>query len=279
MELCSKEGAHAPVLQPGRAVKLVGTNFAIRRDVLERQGGFDEAFRFYLEDSDLSYRLMKAGERVAVAPQAQVHHGFASSSRRTKLRAPLDLFDIGRSTSIYLRKHLGSDIQSYWERVQEREKARLDRHLVAGTCEPRDVSNRLRELGNGWGEGAALPLTSSELLPAIDLFAPFPASPPGHVVLSSRWLFQRRKLVRKASCVVSEGRRASVFSFSLTPFRHHVSYVESGFWLQTGGVYGRSDRDGQIFKWCRFADRLRREIGRVALCRGISENNLCKWWE
>ena len=59
---------------------LEGTNMAIRRDVLARIGGFDPAFRFYMDDADLSIRLAAAGHRVAVVPLAQVHHGFAASA-------------------------------------------------------------------------------------------------------------------------------------------------------------------------------------------------------
>ena len=89
----------------GQAAKLVGTNMAIRRATLARMAGFDPALRFFLDDTDLSLRLASAGGRIAAAPLAQVHHGFAASERRTGMRAPLDLFDIGRSSAIFFRRH------------------------------------------------------------------------------------------------------------------------------------------------------------------------------
>ncbi len=268
-----------PTLSEGRAVKLIGTNFAVRRDVLQKVGGFDENYRYFLEDSDLSMRLMKMGERVAVAPLAEVHHGFAPSPRRSGLRAPLDLFDIGRSTAIYLRTHLGTADGLLWERLERRERARLSKHLVRGTLEPRDMRARLDELNSGWKDGLTCPITRPWITLEDQTFQRFPAIPPGHDVLSSRLLWKRRGLVRRANAIAAKGGRVSVFSFSLTPVRHHVRYVGSGVWLQTGGVYGRSDRSDPRFRWCRFVDRLKAETARVAKARGIGKTDHGKWWD
>ncbi|MES2906736.1 MAG: RNA polymerase factor sigma-54, partial [Pseudomonadota bacterium] len=42
-------------------------------------GGFDPAFRFYLDETDLNLRLAATGAMTAIVPVAQVHHGFAES--------------------------------------------------------------------------------------------------------------------------------------------------------------------------------------------------------
>ncbi len=267
-----------PQLGAGRAVKLVGTNFAIRRDALSNLGGFDESYRFFLEDSDLSMRLEAVGARVAVAPLAQVHHGFASSSRRSALRAPLDLSDIGRSTAIFLRKHTGEPTAELWERLMLRERRRLIRHLTLGTIEPRELDKRLKELKNGWSEGMNCRLGKPTLELDDAEFRRVPPYPSGHVILASCLLSKRRSLLQQANRIASNGDRVSVFSFSLTLFRHHVRYVGDGVWLQTGGIYGRSIRQGCIAKWCRFAERVKVEAARVAKPRGISETTSGKWW-
>lgn len=145
-EPCEGNSPSLPTVAEGRAVKLVGTNMAILRRTLVDLGGFDETYRFFLEDADLSLALAHRGERIAVAPLAQVHHGFAPSRRRTRLRAPLDLFDIGRSTGYFLKKHLGSAGEEFRLRIERRERARLIRHMIAGTCEPGDVKVRLERL-------------------------------------------------------------------------------------------------------------------------------------
>ena len=268
-----------PDVPEGHAMKLVGTNMAIRRDILVKAGGFDESFRFYLDDSDLSMRLANMGRRIGVQPLAQVHHGFAPSSRRTARRAPLNLFEIGRSTAIFLRKHGDLTRDDYWRRLKRRERRRLVQHMVAGTCEPRDVGARIAGLRDGWQSGLTANFEDPPTMLAKEPFHSFPAAPASHEVFASPWFFKRAHLVHAAEKIVESGGRASVFSFSLTPVRHHVRYVGSGVWLQSGGVYGRSDRNGPVFKWCRFAERLRGEIRRVAKFRGIGENEYSKWWD
>jgi GT2 family glycosyltransferase len=55
--------------------EFVTANCFVRRDVLERLGGFDESFRMaWREDSDLHFRLLRAGARIARAPDAVVVH-------------------------------------------------------------------------------------------------------------------------------------------------------------------------------------------------------------
>lgn len=271
-EPTQEDAAFVPELRQGRAVKLVGTNMAIRREALTDIGGFDEAFRFFLEDADLSLRLHQAGKRIAVVPLAQVHHGFAPSVRRSGRRAPLDLFDIGRSTRHFIGKHGAVPEDEIWERTQKRERARLVKHMVAGTCEPKGVVQRMSSLRKGWLDGENAQTKEIEPLRSADIpFRQIEPGPPGHEVLAAPFLWNRRRLLHTASELARNGQRVSVFSFSLTPARHHVRYIDPGIWTQTGGLFGKSDREDRLFKWCRFADRLQREIRRVANQRGIGD--------
>ena len=101
------EGDRPVALTPprGQAVKTEGTNMAFRRSDLVQVGGFDPAYHFYLDDADLNMRLAKAGRVTAIAPLAQVHHAFAPSPRRGADRVPKDLYEIGASLQVYLRRH------------------------------------------------------------------------------------------------------------------------------------------------------------------------------
>jgi cellulose synthase/poly-beta-1,6-N-acetylglucosamine synthase-like glycosyltransferase len=55
--------------------EFVTANCFVRRDVLERVGGFDEGFRMaWREDSDLHFRLLRCGARIVRAPLAVVVH-------------------------------------------------------------------------------------------------------------------------------------------------------------------------------------------------------------
>ncbi len=54
---------------------VTGAGFAVRRDVLERVGGYDEDyFPAYFEESDLCTRIRRAGWRVRYAPAAVLFH-------------------------------------------------------------------------------------------------------------------------------------------------------------------------------------------------------------
>ena len=260
--------AFVPELPNGHALKLVGTNAAMRRDVLFDVNGFDPAYAFYLDDTDISLRLANAGIKTAVAPLAEVHHAFARSKRRTALRAPKHLNYIGRSTALFLRRHRGIAEHELFTRIYNRERARLIRHMIQGTCEPKDIGNLLRDLQDGWAEGLSceLPL----LTHLKDEGSPFlkVQAMTGHVVLTSR-LLRRHLRVAEAAKHADSGQRVSVFSFSLTPVRHLVRYSDSGVWVQTGGQFGRTHRSDRVFRWCRFTNRKKIEIARVAKQRGI----------
>ena len=54
----------------------------VRREVIERVGMFDEAFRMYGEDLDWAYRIKAAGWRVRYHPAVVVLHYKGQSSRQ-----------------------------------------------------------------------------------------------------------------------------------------------------------------------------------------------------
>jgi len=49
-------------------------NLAVRRDVLEEIGGFDERYHMHREDTDLAWRVIDAGFKMAWVPRCRVHH-------------------------------------------------------------------------------------------------------------------------------------------------------------------------------------------------------------
>ncbi len=258
-----------PKLEHGRALKLVGTNMSFHRQTLITLNGFDEEFAYYLDDTDISLRLSESGHRAAAAPLAEVHHGFAASERRTTLRAPISLFDLARSSAIFFRRHETPNVTDLHARILKRERLRLLRHMVLGTCEPRDVGMVLKTFEDGWHQGQAAEL--SEIPPNLQCqsdFSPLKQSPQGHQVLTSRLLW-RSKTLQRAATLTKNGPRVSVFSFSLTPVRHHVRYTDTGVWVQTGGQFGRTARNQKRLLWCRFASRLKDERLRIAKIRGI----------
>jgi GT2 family glycosyltransferase len=70
---------------PARVASVSGCAFMIRRDVLDRIGGFDEDYFTYIEDTDLSLRASLAGYRIAYAPKSTVYHKYALRMTPQKL--------------------------------------------------------------------------------------------------------------------------------------------------------------------------------------------------
>jgi hypothetical protein len=66
----------------GDAVHLAGAVLAVRREVLERVGVFDERFLFEYEETEWEDRVRAAGLRLRFAAEARVRHLFARSSSR-----------------------------------------------------------------------------------------------------------------------------------------------------------------------------------------------------
>lgn len=256
----------------GDAVKTEGTNCAFRRDKLGALGGFDPAFRFFLDETDVNLRLAAQGARTALVPLARVHHSTAPSPRRGAARVPRTLHEIGASSAVFLRKHAAMQLEDGRKRLFQEQWHRLLRHMVGGTCEPRDVPRLLRTLADGWSEGMQRPLAS---LPPIDVadppFLPFQADPPfkGMQVLSGRpWDLPR--LRREARELVRHGTRVTLLAFSPSTAFHRVRFTPDGIWEQRGGVFGRSERIQPIFRPLSFQARVDEEWARIAPVRESS---------
>lgn len=61
---------------PDEVAAVSGAAFAVRRELFERLGGFDEEYFLYYEDTDLSLRARLAGYSVRYVPQSVVAHRY-----------------------------------------------------------------------------------------------------------------------------------------------------------------------------------------------------------
>ena len=66
---------------------VVGAFMLVRREVVERVGMFDEAFRLYGEDLDWAYRIKQAGWRIRYHPDVVVLHYKRQSTRQRSVYA------------------------------------------------------------------------------------------------------------------------------------------------------------------------------------------------
>jgi GT2 family glycosyltransferase len=64
------------VTEASAVAAVSGCAFAIRRDLWQALGGFDEAFYMYYEETDLSWRAQMRGYRCLCVPQSVVYHDY-----------------------------------------------------------------------------------------------------------------------------------------------------------------------------------------------------------
>ncbi|MDT1063259.1 glycosyltransferase family A protein [Paracoccus sp. CPCC 101403] len=261
------EVSEAQFLGPeeGAPVSTVGTNCAFRRSTLLEIGGFDPAFAYHLDESDVNLRLAERFpvRLTAVIPEAEVIHGLAPGVSRAVVGVPHDLSAIGRSTAFFAARH-GGDVD--WLRQAQRQ--RLLRHMVAGRLDPLQVGSLLATLESGIAEAAAAGVPPDPVWthPAPPAFQPFPASPPGAEFIWG-WHWNARKLRARAADAVAEGKLVTLLLLTPTFLPHRLTLRDGGWWEQYGGVWGASrPGDSHMILMTRSA-RIAREWGFFAAVR------------
>lgn len=266
----------APTVLPAPAtgaIKTEGTNMAFRRDVLLDLGGFDPAFHYFLDETDLNMRLAQAGHATAIAPLAEVHHGFAANAMRNAKRVPQDLYDIGASWAVFQRKHIPQpDRAAHWAQWRQEERQRLLKHLLSGGLEPRDVTRLLGRLDEGYAEGQTRVFGAHSVAQASEMFRAFPARERKSSLIGTRpWRLSQDRAA--AADRVAKGEIVTLVCLSPTLFYHCLSFEpEEGIWLQRGGIYGKSLRNTALFRRISRKTRVLIEAKRIACQRGLSDD-------
>ena len=260
----------------GKAIKTPGTNCAFRTSTLLNVGGFDSEFSYFLDESELNFRLLKIAGLTAIVPNAQVHHGYFDSDRRLN-RMPVSLSDVGSSTAVFLRKHAHLDTHEarLAELRQEQRKILLGR-MNSGECEPRDVTRLLKTLEAGILDGLTRDLSQTAPLKSKAMpFRHFFMTPSfsGHKVILGKYR-QINELKRQAKKQLESGSRVTLLAFSRSGLFHSVKYEMPGYWVQTGGMYGKSDRSQRAIRWNGIQERANKEIQRFAVVRGLENVRL-----
>lgn len=252
-------------VQDGMPVSTIGTNCAFRRAALVEIGGFDSAYAYHLDESDVNMRMAARFPQAltAVSPCAQVIHGIAPGTGRGAAGVPHDLVQIGRSAAIFAARHGGT---ADWTRHSQRR--RLLRHMVAGRLDPFAVAPLLASLERGIADGArvaaGLPVAGlSEDTPPPPDFLPMPMGNFQHVTLSG-WHWQARQLRAEAAGLVA-GQGALVTILLLMPGvqPHRLVLTAGGWWEQRGGLWGASRPGDPPVLLTGRAARLRRERGNL----------------
>jgi len=258
--------------QSGLFVGLMGANCAFRREALLGVGGFDQAFRYYLDETDMALRLAGAGWSIAMAPGAVVHHRREANAARSALRVPRNLRQIAASKAYFCRRHLPADhLEVESQAFRAARLADLDRFVRLGALRGagrRRIDNQLRAgLAEGLERQADLPLASESAPPA---FTPCHQShtPALRIaVVTGLGIGPVRRLRWLARRLAGAGHAVSCFSFLSGPHPRRVSYLR-GVWLHTGGTW-RLDHIDHGRRLISRASRSAAEIARVAGHRGF----------
>jgi len=83
-----------------RAACAVSTGLVVRREIIDRVGGFDEKLRCYTEDIDFSWRIWLAGYKMFLSPKSIVYYLTKSSEERRRFHG-----DTAVSQSFHLTKN------------------------------------------------------------------------------------------------------------------------------------------------------------------------------
>jgi len=256
--------------RPGWAITTIGTNCAFRRSVFEEIGGFDPAFHYFLDESDINMRLAQTKKRTAIVPLAEVHHSVAASDQRNRDRMPRSLFENGASLVVFLRKHAGdADHSAHIENAMQANRKQMLKHMVRGDCEPRDVARLLSTFQAGVANGYDRVVGDEPQIagPSAEFMGmPFQIDGRAYRIVSG-YRASAKELFRQASKSVISGEAVSLFLFSRTSLFHKVKFDPRGFWVQTGGLFGKSDRTERLFQLTNLAKRVAKEDKRVAAQR------------
>jgi glycosyltransferase involved in cell wall biosynthesis/GT2 family glycosyltransferase len=99
-----------PLNRPGTPFypSLLGTNCSFRASALRAIGGFDHAFAYLLDETDVCLRLVDAGWHVRFEPEALVWHQFAPSHIRSPERVARTLYPSSVSKGYFITRHGGA---------------------------------------------------------------------------------------------------------------------------------------------------------------------------
>ena len=230
----------APQLAGGRFLSLRGVNSAFRRAAVVAAGGFDEAYRYYLDETDMALRLAEAGWSAALVRSAEVQHLPEENVARGALRQPRDLFEVAASKTHFCRRHLPPGrIEPELAIYRARQMRDLDTHMRLGVLRRADRTRLARRfdegVADGQGRAPALPLDAEAAA------RPFVACPAVagrlSIALVTGWgLLRIARLRAVARQLAAAGHSVSCFSYMTGPHAPRVSF-EDGVWLHRGGTW------------------------------------------
>lgn len=247
-------------------VGTMGANSAFRREAVLSVGGFDESYRYYLDETDLMLRLAEAGWDSALVLTAEVHHIREENSTRDGLRTPRDLFEIAASKAYFCRRHMQEGgVEAVLRTFLEDRLDELDPYIRAGLLRQRDRKRLRTQIERGIAAGLSrvrcLPMNEDAATAPFLAFKPLVALPVSVALVSGWNPVLRREMTAAARLLADQGMRVSHVSF-MSGWRGRAVRFRQGIWNHTGGTW-RLDHVMQGKRLLRRADRARAELERV----------------
>ncbi len=90
--------------EPIEVDSIIGACMMVRREAIEQVGLMDEDYFLFFEETDLCYRMKRAGWKIYHVPQAQIIHFQGKSAEKEKERAKVEYY---RSRYIFFKKNRG----------------------------------------------------------------------------------------------------------------------------------------------------------------------------
>ncbi len=133
-----------------------GTNATFTRDALQNVDGFDEQFDYFLDESELCFRLQKRGSLIGYTPDVIVRHEFAKSHNRAG-KFNYNWFTICKNTAYFIATNgtlRGKKLESFIQKRMEDERvAPLDVAVLAGELSQADRDRHVDAIWVGVKQG------------------------------------------------------------------------------------------------------------------------------
>ena len=127
-------------------------NLSVPAEAYQEAGLFDTSFKSYgAEDTEMGYRLEKAGYRVVYCPEARADHAHALTLDEFIKRQ----INVGSNFARFFRIHPEVIRQPRWGRACESSRFQIESNVEAQEKEMREHVREIRELEAAWKNSAA----------------------------------------------------------------------------------------------------------------------------
>lgn len=170
----------------------LGANSAFRRAALLAVGGFDEEFDYYLDETDITVRLIDAGWTIAQVAGAHVHHKFAASTLRNEAKVLTSWYSVLKNHIYFglvngLLHHRINDVIDGAREFIDQLRQGMEWAVSTGRCADSLRDQFHQDVDQAWHEGLVRGMSDQRRLPGPEFwvappsFLTFtPTLPTGH---------------------------------------------------------------------------------------------------